>query len=111
MGDSLSNLYNSILPHREATAAPSRTAKLFRDGMTKIAKKVAEEAVEVGLETVQGNRDGVILESADLLYNLCVLWAAAGVTPGQVYDEIERREKAFGIAEKLPKNMVWPAPE
>ena len=47
--------------------------------------------------------DAVIRESADLLYNLTVLWASAGVRPADVWREMERREELLGIAEKLPK--------
>ena len=45
-------------------------------------------------------------ESADLPYNLTVLWAAAGVQPEDVWREMERREHLLGIAEKLPKTQV-----
>jgi phosphoribosyl-ATP pyrophosphohydrolase len=46
----------------------------------------------------------VVRESADLLYNLTVLWASAGVRPEDVWREMERREHLLGIAEKLPKS-------
>lgn len=69
-----------------------------------MAKKVAEEAVEVGLEAVQGDRGRTILESADLIYNLVVLWSEIGIAPDDVWREIDRREQLYGIAEKLPKN-------
>ena len=45
-------------------------------------------------------------ESADLLYNLVVLWVHAGVRPEQVWAEMRRRELMFGIAEKVPKDLV-----
>src|SRR3979411_735561 len=48
----------------------------------------------------------VVLESAALLYNLTVLWAAAGVKPEDVWREMERREDMLGIAEKLPKSAA-----
>jgi phosphoribosyl-ATP pyrophosphohydrolase len=44
-----------------------------------------------------------VRESADLLYNLVVLWAASGVEPKDVWEEMDRRERLFGIAEKLLK--------
>ena len=50
--------------------------------------------------------DAVVMESADLLYNLTVLWASAGVRPADVWREMERRERLLGIAEKLPKSPV-----
>jgi phosphoribosyl-ATP pyrophosphohydrolase len=48
----------------------------------------------------------VVRESADLLYNLTVLWASAGVRPEDVWREMARRERLLGIAEKLPKSAV-----
>jgi phosphoribosyl-ATP pyrophosphohydrolase len=48
----------------------------------------------------------VVRESADLLYNLTVLWVSAGIQPEDVWREMERREHLLGIAEKLPKSAV-----
>jgi phosphoribosyl-ATP pyrophosphohydrolase len=48
----------------------------------------------------------VVKESADLLYNLVVLWVHAGVRPEDVWAEMRRRELMFGIAEKVPKDLV-----
>jgi phosphoribosyl-ATP pyrophosphohydrolase len=103
MSDSISRLYSSVLAARDSGAEGSRTAKLMREGMSKMAKKVAEEAVEVSLDAVAGNRDALIRESADLIYNLAVLWAGSGITPDEVWHEMDRRERLYGIAEKLPK--------
>jgi phosphoribosyl-ATP pyrophosphohydrolase len=71
-----------------------------------MAKKLAEEAIEVVIDAVNRNPDAVIRESADLLYNLTVLWASAGVQPEDVWREMERREDLLGIAEKMPKSAV-----
>ena len=68
-----------------------------------MAKKLAEEAVEVVIDAMHGQPDAVVRESADLLYNLVVLWVASGVHPNDVWTEMRRRERLFGIAEKLPK--------
>ena len=81
-----------------------RTAKLLRSGNSQIAKKLAEEAVEVALDAVKNDRVAVIAESADLLYHLIVLWAALGVWPVEVWEEMERREDILGIAGKMPKS-------
>ncbi len=104
MADSLDRLFAGVREARDLSPSGSRTAKLFRDGVPKMAKKLVEEAIEVGLDAVQMNRESVILESADLLYNLAVIWAQCGVTPGEVMAEIDRRERTYGIAEKLPKH-------
>jgi phosphoribosyl-ATP pyrophosphohydrolase len=52
---------------------------------------------------MHGDSDAVVRESADLLYNLAVLWVAAGIHPKDVWMEMERRERLLGMAEKLPK--------
>jgi len=106
MPDSLHRLHAAILDARFRDPADSRTAKLFADGLPKMAKKVAEEAVELSLEAVQGHRQAAIRESADLIYNLTVLWTALGLTPADIWQELERRERLYGIAEKLPKRIA-----
>src|SRR4029079_12411959 len=106
MSDSLERLYLAVLAARDLDPATSRTARLFQRGPSKMAKKLAEEAIEVVIDAVNGKTDAVIRESADLLYNLTVLWASAGVKPEDVWREMERREGMLGIAEKLPKSAV-----
>jgi len=103
MSDSLDRLYQAVIAARDLDPATSRTARLFQRGPAKMAKKLAEEAIEVVIDAVNGKTDAVVRESADLLYNLTVLWASAGVKPEDVWHEMERRELMLGIAEKLPK--------
>jgi phosphoribosyl-ATP pyrophosphohydrolase len=110
MGDSLDRLYQAVLAARTADPASSRTARLLRAGRSKMAKKLAEEAVEVVIDAMHGHSDAVVRESADLLYNLVVLWAASGVHPKDVWTEMERRERLLGIAEKLPKERLDASP-
>src|ERR1700709_2162308 len=106
MSDSLERLYLGVVAAKDLDPAISRTARLFQRGPAKMAKKLAEEAIEVVIDAVNGNRPAVIRESADLLYNLTVLWASAGVRPDDVWREMARREHMLGIAEKLPKSAV-----
>lgn len=103
MSDSLDRLYAAVLAARDLDPASSRTARLFHRGLPKMAKKIAEEAAEVAIDAVAGTPDAVVRESADLLYNLTVMWAASGITPDDVWAEMTRRERLLGIAEKLPK--------
>ena len=106
MSDSLERLYLAVLAAKDLDPADSRTARLFQRGPAKMAKKLAEEAIEVVIDAVHGNTDAVTRESADLLYNLTVLWASAGVRPADVWAEMQRREHLLGIAEKMPKSPV-----
>ena len=106
MSDSLERLYLAVLAARDLDPATSRTARLFQRGPSKMAKKLAEDAIEVVIDAVNGDSEAVVRESADLLYNLTVLWASAGVRPEDVWREMARREDMLGIAEKLPKSPM-----
>jgi phosphoribosyl-ATP pyrophosphohydrolase len=106
MSDSLERLYLAVLAARDLDPATSRTARLFQRGSSQMAKKLAEEAIEVVIDAVNGDTEAVVRESADLLYNLTVLWASAGVRPEDVWREMSRREDMLGIAEKLPKSSM-----
>jgi phosphoribosyl-ATP pyrophosphohydrolase len=94
-----------VLACRHDDPSTSRTARLLRSGRSKMAKKLAEEAVEVVIDAMHGDRDAVVKESADLLYNLVVLWVSSGIRPEDVWKEMDRRERLLGIAEKVPKKV------
>lgn len=106
MNDSVARLYDAVIAVRGTDPTKSRTARLLRAGGDKMAKKLAEEAVEVVIDTMRGEPEAVVRESADLLYNLVVLWVHAGVHPDDVWAEMSRREQMFGIAEKVPKDLA-----
>jgi phosphoribosyl-ATP pyrophosphohydrolase len=106
MTDSISRLYQAAHACRHDDPSTSRTARLLRAGRSKMAKKLAEEAVEVVIDAMNGDRYAVIKESADLLYNLVVLWISTGILPEDVWKEMDRRERLLGIAEKVPKKKV-----
>ena len=100
LGEALDRLWRVIDSRRGADPASSYTAKLFARGNAKIAQKLGEEAIEAVIEGVKGDRTALVGESADLLYHLLVLWAAAGLTPADVAAELVRREGISGINEK-----------
>ncbi|WP_018388028.1 phosphoribosyl-ATP diphosphatase [Ancylobacter sp. FA202] len=103
MSDSIRRLHAAVAATQKGDNPSVRTQKLFRKGRAAMAKKVAEEAVEVALDAVVGDRAATVRESADLLYNLVVLWVELGIEPEDVWAEMRRREKLLGMAEKMPK--------
>jgi phosphoribosyl-ATP pyrophosphohydrolase len=103
MPDAIDRLFDAVTAARAADPDQSRTARLFRGGLGKMAKKLGEEAIEVGIEALQGKRQEVIEESADVIYQLCVLWVECGIAPDDIRAEMDRREMLYGMAEKLPK--------
>ena len=100
LGDALGRLWATIETRRGASADTSYTAKLLAAGPASVARKLGEESLEAVIEAVKGDRAALTRESADLLYHLLVLWAAADLTPDDVAAELTRREGLSGIEEK-----------
>ena len=96
----LNRLYQTITERKNADPQSSYVASLFAKGPKKIAQKVGEESTEVVLAAAGGNKQEIISESADLLFHLCVLWAAHGVSPEDIGAELLAREGTSGIEEK-----------
>ncbi len=107
--DVIARLYGVIESRRGADPEASYTASLFAQGTKHIARTVGEEALELVLEGVRGDKDKITLESADLIYHLLVLWADQGIAPADVWAELARREGTSGIAEKKSRSGKSPA--
>jgi phosphoribosyl-ATP pyrophosphohydrolase len=101
--DRLARLAAAVQAVRAGQKASPRTTKLLTAGIAKMAQKLVEEAAETAIEAVLKQRASFVNETADLLYNLVVLWTELGVTPAEVWAEMDRREAMLGLAEKLPK--------
>lgn len=96
----LDQLANVIKSRKNADPEISYTAQLLNDGISEIARKVGEEAVECVVSSFSNKKKELIDESADLLYHLLVLWTANEISPYEVWNEISRREGVSGIFEK-----------
>lgn len=103
MTHALDRLYQTIAARKEADPATSYTAKLLAAGTERCAKKFGEEAVEAVIAAAAGKRGEIVTESADVLYHLMVLWAAAGVVPEEVYETLAAREGRSGLEEKASR--------
>lgn len=84
-------------------AEKSYTASLLAKGPAACAQKLGEEAVETVIAALQDDQKALVSESADLLYHWMVLLAAKGVTPAEVYAELDRREGVSGLVEKASR--------
>jgi phosphoribosyl-ATP pyrophosphohydrolase len=102
--DRIVELETAIAGVRDGRKTSPRTARLLAGGVPRMAQKLAEEAAEVVIEAVRGERSAVVVnESVDLLYNLVVLWSELGISASEIWAEMDRRQALLGIAEKLPK--------
>jgi phosphoribosyl-ATP pyrophosphohydrolase/phosphoribosyl-AMP cyclohydrolase len=78
---------------RTGSAETSYTAALFAAGASRIAQKVGEEAVELALASVTGERPRILSESADLLYHALVLLRFHDVSLAEVVAELRQRHR------------------
>jgi phosphoribosyl-ATP pyrophosphohydrolase len=104
LGDVLARLWRTIEDRRGASPESSYTAKLLAAGPADVARKLGEESLEAVIEAVKGDNAALTRESADVLYHLLTLWAAAGLSPDDVAGELRRREGTSGIEEKKSRD-------
>jgi phosphoribosyl-ATP pyrophosphohydrolase/phosphoribosyl-AMP cyclohydrolase len=84
-------LWRFLEKRRHDDPSESYTARLISKGLRRVAQKVGEEGVETALAVAAGDRAETIYEAADLLYHLQTALLASGLTPLDVYAELERR--------------------
>ncbi|MEQ8667250.1 MAG: phosphoribosyl-ATP diphosphatase [Rhodospirillales bacterium] len=96
----INELFAVIESRKGGDPETSYTAKLFDRGRELIARKFGEEAVETVLAAVKDDRGEIAAESADVLFHLMVLWADAGLTPDDIWAQLEARRGTSGIEEK-----------
>ena len=89
----LTTLQELIMKRKEEMPENSYTTKLFEKGISRIAQKVGEEAVELVIESNRSDDSLFLNEAADLVYHLLVLLAARGCGIGDVTDLLEQRHR------------------
>lgn len=102
--DRLARLEAIISERRMADPATSYVASLAHKGRAKIAQKVGEEAVETVIAAISNDRQGVISESADLIFHLACLLADIDISFADILAELDRREGVSGLAEKAARS-------
>lgn len=93
-------LYHTLLERKNANPDTSYTASLYHKGENTIAKKIVEEAAELGFAIKDKNSKEIIYEAADLLYHSLVGLAFSNINQDLVKQEIARRFGLSGIDEK-----------
>ena len=86
-------LWRTISDRAQKRPEGSYTTKLLEGGVTAVARKVGEEAVETMVAAFSESDERVVSEAADLIYHLYVLLAARGLDLSAVEDELERRAR------------------
>jgi len=84
----------AIIEDRKANPKQgSYTNRLFDEGEDEIVKKIGEEAIEVILAAKSQGDTRVISELADLVYHCLVLLSYRGLSPDDIYQELDRRHR------------------
>jgi phosphoribosyl-ATP pyrophosphohydrolase/phosphoribosyl-AMP cyclohydrolase len=91
LGRTLTRLAGTIAGRHHEMPESSYTAKLLERGTGHISQKVGEEAVEVVVAALEGER--LAEESADLLYHLLVLLEERGVRVEEVAKVLDERHR------------------
>jgi phosphoribosyl-ATP pyrophosphohydrolase len=100
---SLQDLAAIIAERAGASADSSYTKSLLEGGPARVAKKMGEEAIEAVIAAIEGEREALVNESADLLYHLLVLLHARGIALSEVLAELEKRTARSGHEEKASR--------
>lgn len=100
---SLQDLAAIIAERAGASADSSYTKSLLEGGPARAARKMGEEAIEAVIAAIEGEREALVHESADLLYHLLVVLHARGIALSEVLAELERRTARSGHEEKASR--------
>jgi phosphoribosyl-ATP pyrophosphohydrolase/phosphoribosyl-AMP cyclohydrolase len=90
----LHHLENVIAQRLTNTShANSYVRSLQEKGIARMAQKVGEEGLETALEAVQGNKEKMLEEAADLIFHLLVLLKAQNLNLSDVIKVLENRHQ------------------
>ena len=99
----LEQLENLIAQRSSAPSGESWTAQLLEKGPEKCAEKFGEEAIELIIEAVKNDSEGLINEAADVMYHLLVLLKSREISLSHVMAELEQRTGQSGLTEKAAR--------
>ena len=88
---SYEGLYRLIAGRKTEPKEGSYTTYLFEKGLDKILKKVGEECTEVIVAGKGGDKEETVFEIADLAYHVMVLMVEMGITPRDIFAQLESR--------------------
>lgn len=96
----IARLERIIAKRRHADPETSYTARLFGQGIDRLAQKVGEEGVETALAAARGDTSKLSGEAADLLYHLLVCLQASGLDIARVSRALRARRKDGGSSDR-----------
>ena len=89
----LKQLQDFIDKRKREMPKGSYTTSLFEDGISRMAQKVGEEAIETVIEAMANNDKRLLYEASDLVYHLIVLLSHKGYRIEDIARELKKRHK------------------
>ncbi len=89
----LKQLQDFIDKRKREMPKGSYTTTLFEDGLSRMAQKVGEEAIETVIEAMANNDERLLYEASDLVYHLIVLLSHKGYRIEDLARELKKRHK------------------
>ncbi|MDD5017507.1 MAG: bifunctional phosphoribosyl-AMP cyclohydrolase/phosphoribosyl-ATP diphosphatase HisIE [Eubacteriales bacterium] len=89
----IDELYGVIQDRKANPKEGSYTNYLFDKGIDKILKKIGEEAAEIIIAAKNDAPDEIRYECADLMYHLLVMLCERGLSPSEIFTELEKRRQ------------------
>ena len=89
----LKQLQDFIDQRKREMPKGSYTTTLFQDGLSRMAQKVGEEAIETVIEAMANNDERLLYEASDLIYHLIVLLSHKGYRIDDLARELRKRHK------------------
>ena len=91
VGEVIGLVYATIEDRIRNQPEGSYVARLHREGLDRVLKKVGEEAGEVIIAAKNRSREELTAEASDLVFHLLFTLAEVGVRPEDLAAELERR--------------------
>jgi phosphoribosyl-AMP cyclohydrolase / phosphoribosyl-ATP pyrophosphohydrolase len=92
-GEAAFALFETIRQREHADPATSYVARLFHEGIDRIARKIGEEATEVVIAAKNDDRAELTREVADLWFHTFVLLEQQGLEPSDIWAELRSRRR------------------
>ena len=95
----IKDLFSTLIKREKFNEEISYTSHLIKNPEF-LAKKIGEESAELIIDYIKKNKNGVIRESADLIYHMLVVWITMGIDPKEIWIELSSRKSKSGFEEK-----------
>lgn len=88
----LFDVLDTIYDRKKNPKEGSYTNYLYGNGISKICKKVGEEATETVISAIANDKENTVMEICDLYYHIGVLMSQMDIKPEEIIKELEKRE-------------------